>query len=553
MRLFNENVVPKHTELPYNIIRSEKIQEHFLDMFLVCLNGTDYLVEKIGSYGKDPIVLIPVILDDQQYEYPFILITGKQEILFNSDNGGIPTYQEKVEEPIVDIEIVEEFEAEFDIEDEEDEEILEEVVYNEGSDSVLSENPTQDVKQIEYVIESRKKPKSKDKDVDDIEKIINKKISAKIATEVLNMRKYVASWGGGGGTVAMQFADGGTMGGDLTVTGTISASNYAGTIGDDIDVSTKVRASSASWDSTYNTVTNLSSTWGAGTPAGSSYDLQYNNSGAFGAIPSNANSTTLYLTQRGDGTSSFVPSWEPLPQLGTVTYFFQPTISNVLSYNRMASTAYPTITSITKTGVANGQLLATFITDLNTPNREFIPDGQYSCHIHAYKSAGTKDSFLRAEVWEVDSSGVDISNIALLGNSAILTNISTELFIAESLDRYDLAGTTSRIAVKLYAVITGGGSAPTITLDMGDGTDSRLNLPAPIVDVTNYVPYSGAISNLDLGSNNLSASSANLNHLVVSGDVEIATSSDGLILKSPDGARWRITIDNTGAVTTTSI
>lgn len=103
MRLFNENVVPKHTELPYNIIRSEKIQEHFLDVFLVCLNGTDYLVEKIGSYGNDPVVLVPVLLDDRQYNYPFILISGKQEIFFNPDNDGVPTYSEKTEE-LLDVE-----------------------------------------------------------------------------------------------------------------------------------------------------------------------------------------------------------------------------------------------------------------------------------------------------------------------------------------------------------------------------------------------------------------------------------------------------------------
>ena len=38
-----------------------------------------------------------------------------------------------------------------------------------------------------------------------------------------------------------------------------------------------------------------------------------------------------------------------------------------------------------------------------------------------------------------------------------------------------------------------------------------------------------------------------------SSDVEITDTTKGVILKSPDGTRWRITIDNTGVLTTTSL
>jgi hypothetical protein len=37
------------------------------------------------------------------------------------------------------------------------------------------------------------------------------------------------------------------------------------------------------------------------------------------------------------------------------------------------------------------------------------------------------------------------------------------------------------------------------------------------------------------------------------GDIEVANSSDGLILESPDTTRWRITVDNSGSLVTTSI
>ena len=39
----------------------------------------------------------------------------------------------------------------------------------------------------------------------------------------------------------------------------------------------------------------------------------------------------------------------------------------------------------------------------------------------------------------------------------------------------------------------------------------------------------------------------------VTGDAEITNSSDGLILKSPNGTRYRITIDNSGNLVRTAI
>jgi len=68
----------------------------------------------------------------------------------------------------------------------------------------------------------------------------------------------------GGGSVAKQFAAGGTMEGTLNVTGQYLSGGvdlltiFAG--GDDIAVNTVVRSSSANWNSTYSTVSALSAT-----------------------------------------------------------------------------------------------------------------------------------------------------------------------------------------------------------------------------------------------------------------------------------------------------
>jgi len=80
---------------------------------------------------------------------------------------------------------------------------------------------------IEYVIESKAGRTSKS--FDSITSELDKKISDKISDEVIRLRKYISLYSGGG-TVAQQFAAGGIMNGDLTVVGSISASNYLGLV-----------------------------------------------------------------------------------------------------------------------------------------------------------------------------------------------------------------------------------------------------------------------------------------------------------------------------------
>lgn len=120
-------------------------------------------------------------------------------------------------------------------------------------------------KPVEYIIESKSKDPEK-VNLDKLKKEYDVIIHNKFENYKTDLRKYISVYSGGG-SVAQQFADGGTMNGDLTVVGTISASNYLGIpggSGDDVVASTKVRSSSAAWDSTYNTVNTLSSSWGGG-------------------------------------------------------------------------------------------------------------------------------------------------------------------------------------------------------------------------------------------------------------------------------------------------
>lgn len=67
----------------------------------------------------------------------------------------------------------------------------------------------------------------------------------------------------------------------------------------------------------------------------------------------------------------------------------------------------------------------------------------------------------------------------------------------------------------------------------------------PVTQPANTVAINDVLVNLGLRS---SGGNANF-----STDVEIDSSSNGVILKSPDTTRWRITVDNVGALTTTAI
>jgi hypothetical protein len=98
----------------------------------------------------------------------------------------------------------------------------------ESKDNLLSEiRKIKNEQPVEYILES-KKGKPIVKDWDSIEKEWNKKIHDKFENYKTDLRKYVAVYASGGGTNATQYQDGGTMNGDLTIIGKLSANEYLG-------------------------------------------------------------------------------------------------------------------------------------------------------------------------------------------------------------------------------------------------------------------------------------------------------------------------------------
>jgi hypothetical protein len=225
-------------------------------------------------------------------------------------------------------------------------------------------------------------------------------------------------------------------------------------------------------------------------------------------LAGNITTTQKFLSQTGDGVDSAAPSWQTVPASGQYIYYFQDTASSVAGYKQQIQTPYTPKTTLTTAGVTNNQLLKTWITNATYPNLTFIPAGQYDVHVHASQTAGTKNSQIYAEIWETDAAGVDIAKIGTTSTSGNLISTETD-FIVEFTTAvpYLLTSTASRIATKIYAAVNGGGSAPTINLYYGEIADAKTSFPSQIVSANNFVPYTGATGNVNLGSNTITAPS----------------------------------------------
>lgn len=220
--------------------------------------------------------------------------------------------------------------------------------------------------------------------------------------------------------------------------------------------------------------------------------------GAPTQVPGNTSTTLKVLTQTGDGTHSAAPVWQLPPAPGTLTYYFTPT-TNFGSYLSQTTSPYSPKTTLNYTSLATGtDTLQNWITPVGSPGLSFIPAGSFEFHIHALRTGGGTVK-IYAEVWEADSSGGDIKKIGTTETSAALTTSEVEyrLFFS-TIDVYNLANTSSRIVTRV--IVTVSGSSPTVQLFVGGEADSHISLPTNTVDASNFVPYTGATKDVDIGA-----------------------------------------------------
>ena len=127
---------------------------------------------------------------------------------------------------------------------------------NESKQSLLNEIANIKVDVPNIVIE--KSNGNQEVDLKGIKSELEKIIGTRFSNELQSLKRLI-EMSSGGGSVAKQFAAGGTMDGTLNVTGQYLSGGvdlltiFAG--GDDIEVNTVVRSSSANWNNAYNTGT----------------------------------------------------------------------------------------------------------------------------------------------------------------------------------------------------------------------------------------------------------------------------------------------------------
>ena len=68
-----------------------------------------------------------------------------------------------------------------------------------------------------------------------------------------------------------------------------------------------------------------------------------------------------------------------------------------------------------------------------------------------------------------------------------------------------------------------------------------------------HTQTSGGLKILENGSVGIGISSPGSKLDVSGGDIETSTASKGLILKSPNGTRYRVTVDNSGNLSTAAL
>lgn len=169
------------------------------------------LISKTASSNQKSINFIENKIDETQIELKESIVKIIDEKIEENEDNITTYYNEKLD--IVENKLI-------DLSDENRQYFI--GLINESRDNLLKEiKSIKENKAIEYIVENKKTGEKKEIDINSIKSDLQKEISNKISNEIIALRKYTAYHSGGGGTVAQQFADGGTMNGSLNINGQI--------------------------------------------------------------------------------------------------------------------------------------------------------------------------------------------------------------------------------------------------------------------------------------------------------------------------------------------
>ena len=162
-----------------------------------------------------------------------------------------------------------------------------------------------------------------------------------------------------------------------------------------------------------------------------------------------------------------------------------------------------TAVTLSKAITATGTEYQNWTTNDGVPNLHELLDGVNEMHVHARVTGpGTKDTTLLWKLWQNDTSG-NMNLLFTSEESSILTTTLSAINIHMTVNEHAL-NLSDRLTIQLIANIAGAGGNPTVEVQIEGVTASRVELVVPGANVGTFVPYSGAIRNLDLGDWNFS-------------------------------------------------
>lgn len=158
-------------------------------------------------------------------------------------------------------------------------------------------------------------------------------------------------------------------------------------------------------------------------------------------------------------------------------YFFSDTAEGVIAgYDLMfpANTGESESTVVVSIPSAD-TLIQNFITETSEPTFLTLVSGVYDIHIHAAKTAGTKDVFIYAEFYKRASGGSE-TLLATTENSPLLAGSNTEYNLHFTIDDDETLLSDDRLVVKFYGTPSGVGTDPTATLYLEGNNASRVEV-----------------------------------------------------------------------------
>ena len=269
---------------------------------------------------------------------------------------------------------------------------------NESKQSLLNEISSIKVDVPNIVIE--RSNGKQEVDLKGIKSELEKIIGTRFSNELQSLKRLM-EMSSGGGSVAKQFAAGGTMEGTLNVTGQYLSGGvdlltvFAGG-GDDIEVNTLVRANSGSWDSAYNTSVVYQSN-SATYPT-----IDFVNSKFFplsgGAITGDTrfnSNVTIYGNLTATGTTTFANTVFSVTSALSVVHIGEgPAVwvgnnglGDIASFNDM-----DTGLEVLHVGGSNGSFPNVGV-KTSTPNVDFTVNGQISASDTIWSSGGNSNNW----------------------------------------------------------------------------------------------------------------------------------------------------------------